>query len=272
MLTSIQHKQKIIAHEAFSIRNTAELVQRIISPLVDDLKEYFQQSDLSQPAISLTGDQKKFLKLVNDHSFLDISLLVIYVPEGMSASYHTYLNALSASVSQIELLPEELNNYIGFISRLLSNDDDKKSTDYAKHKYAAISRGITEAGEDAAKCFKKNSVVTEVKAGTVLRNNNDLKDAIQESSVLIARISKIDRTQLKKTVDKASELLTLLGSKITRGELDDMTPEMIAKIGDYSYVLAQYLEFYSITYYRIKALSTAIDQSMKKIQDIFERN
>lgn len=271
MLATLAHRRNIVALEAFSLSSVSNLVNRIIPGMINDMVNIFSTVNTNEPIVALSGDQKNFVKILNRTNYMDLAPLVIYVPEGMCVSYRDYLEALVDSVSRVELLPEELGTYIAFISRLISNKEDQTSTDYAKHKFQSLSNELVKANETVGHCFKKNSTETEVKASNVVRNNSEFQSVLEQTNLLSERIAKIDRSALQKQIQNASELLTTLERQIKRGEMSDISPEMISKIADYSYVIAQYLEFYSVTYYRIRAFTEAINQSIKKVSEILER-
>lgn len=270
-INSLRLKRDIVSMEAFSLPNVTDLVKRIIPGMILDMKSYIGTLSFTDSAINLTSNQKSLIKELPKHTYNDLSHLIVFVPEGLDVNYKQYLEALKLSLNQTDLVIEELGNYTTFLSRLVTNSDDLISTDYAKNKYKAIQEELEHASDVTSKCFKKNSTDTEKKYSNIVRNNSELKEVVEEMNTLITRIEAVDKKVITKKVNEASELLTIIYNKIKRGDMDNISPEMVSKISDYTYIIAKYLEFYSVTYYRVKAFTSAVNQTIDKVNEIINR-
>ena len=248
-----------------------EMAYKLIPNIVHEFKGFVSAFAPNQPAIQMSGKQKDFLKEIGKHSYLDMTPLYVYVPEGLNVSYKAYCEALESAVQYAEALPTELANYQTFLSRLLNNNDDLKSTDYAQFKYETMNSELDVSVATTGKCFKKNDTSTEVKYGSVLQNNNEWNAIFQQANALTQRIESIKRTELLKQIEAVTKLLDMLQGKIKRHEIDNISAEMAAKIGDYTYIVARYLEYYSVTYYRLKGLTECLNQTVDKVYDICTR-
>ena len=59
----------------------------------------------------------------------------------------------------------------------------------------------------------------------------------------------------------ASALLNTLLTKLNRGDLDDVSPQVVKNLADGAYQAACEVEFYSVTYYKVHALAGALDRT-----------
>lgn len=271
MLNQLRIQRDIAVLESFTMTSIQEMAYKLIPNIVDEFKGIISSFSTTKPAIQLTSKQKDFLKEIAKHPYFDLTPLYVYVPEGLQTSYKTYCEALRDALKYAEAIPVELSNYQTFISRLLSNDDDLKSTDYVEFKYKTLNKELDASINFTSKCFKKNNHDTEVKYGQIIQNHSEWQVVFQEINLLATEIEKINRTELLKQVENITELLEMLKNKIKRKEINNISPEMLAKIADYTYIVARYMEYYSVTYFRIKALVECLNQTVDKVYGICTR-
>ena len=271
MLNQLRIQRDIAVLESMTISGVKEMAYKLIPNIVNEFKGIMSSFSTTKPAIQLSGKQKDFLKEIAGHKYLDLVPLYVYVPEGLETSYTAYSEALLDTLKYAEVMPEELSNYQSFISRILSNDDDLKSTNYVESKFKELNKNLDLSIEKTSKCFKKNNHDTEVKYGQVVQNHAEWSVVFRDINILVSSIEKIDRIKLLKQIQDISDLLEMLKNKINRKEIDNISPEMLAKIADYTYIVARYMEYYSVTYFRIKALTETVNQTVEKVYGICTR-
>lgn len=271
MLTQLRLHREIIAMEEFTLASVKEMAYRLIPNIIGEMRGFMTSIKPSQSAIQLTSKQKDFVKAISKHAYLDLTPLQIFVPEGLNVSYNEYCEALKPSVQYVSTILTVLGDYKTYISRLLSSEDEVKSTDYAKFKFESLSGSIEKLSASTGKCFKKNDHTTEVKYGTALHNNNEWAEVFSQVNEMVTTIEAIKRTEMLKMIEDTSKLLDMLQNKIKRHEIDNISYEMLAKISDYTYVVACHLEFYSVTYFRTKTLAESINQTVDKVEGIINR-
>ncbi len=249
------------------------MAYKLIPGIMSEFKDFvahFSNSN-NKPAIQLTSKQTELVKTLGKHAYFDLAPLYVTVPEGLNVGYRAYCEALETALQFAEILPEELSNYETFISRLLSNEDDVKSTDYAKFKYDTMNKDLDASVAKIARCFKKNDHTTEMKYGQVIQSNGEWSTVFEQVNSIVKRIEAVDRTSLLKQIERTTKLLDMFQGKIKRHEIDNISHEMVAKVGDYTYIVARYLEYYSVTHYRVLALAEAINQTTEKVLAICNR-
>ena len=271
-LNQLKLQRDVAVLESFNMNSIKEMAYKLIPNIIGEFKGFVSSFSPNKPSIALTGKQKDFLKEIGKTPYFNLVPLYVYVPEGMNVSYKSYCDALKSAVQYAEALPTELGNYKGFLSRLLSNDDDLKSTDYAKFKYDTLNSELDASIADTGKCFRKNDHTTEVKYGQVVQNNGEWQAIFQDVNSLNTRIESIKKSELLKEVEAINKLLDMLQGKIKRHEIDNISGEMLGKIGDYTYIVARYLEYYSVTYYRLMGLTECLNQTVDKVHEICTRS
>lgn len=272
MLNELKLHRDVAVLESFSLNNIREMAYKLIPNIISEFKGFTSSFAPNEPAVQMTSKQKDFLKEISKHPYFDLGPLHVYVPEGLTTSYKRYCEALEGALQQVERVPEELSNYQTFISRLLTNEDDLKSTDYAKFKYDGMNKELDASAAETAKCFKKNDHTTEVKYSQVVQNNSEWTSVFNDVSKMVERIEAIDRSALLKKVADVNSILEMLQGKIKRQEIDNISSEMVAKIGEYTYIVARYLEYFSVTYYRVKALTECLNQTVDKVYAVCTRS
>lgn len=270
-LEQLRLHREVVALEAFALPDIKALAYRIIPNIISEFKGFITQISPSQPAIKLTSVQKNFLNELKKHSYLDLTPLQVYVPEGLQTGYKAYCEALESAAKLAENLPTELANYKAFISQLMGADEQLRSTRWDEKDYELMSGILAKSIEATSLCFAKNSTEANAKYSQVVQNNKEWEAVFGSINEIVLRIEKIKRTDLLKEISAIDHLLEMFQNKIKRNEIDNISPEMLSKISDYTYMVAQYLEYYSVTHFRIRVLAEAISQSVEKVYSIITR-
>lgn len=268
-LKSLYFHQRVAALETQTLSIT-DFVKRTIPNLITDIRGFFTTLKISEDSPQLTSREKDFIKEVSAQNYMDLVPLVVYVPEGLDVTYVSYLMVLEDAVNCAQKVEDELQEYVAFISRLLNNADELRSTHYVKSKYESITNEIDAINEKVAGCFKKGSIVTDVKYGHVVQNNREWEHVFAKATEVNMILLRVSKKNIQAKIATASELLELLYKKTNRGELDTITPEMVSKIADYTYAIARYLEFFSVVCYRARAVTESINASVDKVMKVLK--
>ena len=268
-LKSLYYHSQLAALESQTL-NISDFVKKSIPALISDVKSFFTTVNLNEDTPNLTSSQKDFVKLLQGHNYTDLAPLYVYVPEGLQASFLTYLDALGNAVAFASTVQTELVDYVAFISRLISHPDELKSTNYIKSRYEEINTELRLQNDAIEACFKRGSVSAQSKYGDVVVNNKEWDAVFVKITQVNEQLLHINKKDITKKIRDASELLDLLMKKTSRGELDNMTPEMVSKVADFTYAIARSLEFFSVVNFRVKVMTESVNQTVEKVMSVLK--
>lgn len=265
-----KHADLILASEDIG-NGISRLVTTVVPNIVADMKSYFSSIDMSGIPATITGKQKDFLKCINEITYINLSPITIYCPEGLKVTYNEYLVELQSAALFAENIIDEMNNYNHFLGTLVNNPDAQKDTNFIKNKFNEILKNQNDITVGLGNCFQNGSVTSEVPYSKLLRNNSSWINVFEMLESINKRITSIDRKIINKKINEATELLDIIERKAKNNELADLSPEMLGKISSYTFTVARYLEFYSATYYQIKVITTSVNQSVDKLIGICDK-
>lgn len=271
-IESMKLQRDVIALEFINLHSTKEYLKNIIPSFLDEMSGILSkfQSIQTEPAIqnNLSSKQTKFIKTLSQQPYSNIRELSIYVPEGFKGNLLEYSNLLLTYISIPEALLKELDEYSVFLSNISSNQNSQMSTDYNKKLYEDLHKEMVKIKKSFTEFFKDSNHQVEVKYKDVFNNNNEFSKAIEHTAELVKRIENINRSFIIKKVANISELISLINKRNKEDKLSAMSDEMVTKLSDYTYTMAERIEFFSVLFYRIRSLSSVLDQNIEKITNL----
>lgn len=263
MLNSLRIQRDATALESFNTADLPSLLRNVFPGMVSEFKGFINKFVPDEPAIALTSKQNDFLKEVMKHSYMDISPLTAYVPEGLNVSYYKYSeHLLPAAKYAANILSGTLSAYTVFLSQLISNKDQKFSTTSFMATYKGLDNARNKMNMDLGGCFKRGSTVTDVTFGDVVDRNADWQHVFQVSNEVTKLINTVDRKALNKKIAECAELLNIIMEKIKRNEFDGISPQAINNLADGTYQIASELEMFSVIYYKVSAYAESINRTI----------
>lgn len=271
MLHILDHRARLLALEAYSTHNVVELVKSVATDIYDAFGDFAAQFDPRRPALHLTSKQTAFLREVPKHNYVDIRPLGCFVPAGLNVPYLKYIDVLSPAVRSCAEMPEAvLAPYAQFLANLVTNRDAASGAGInAKLVEAKKAREIHNRSIGA--CFLEGSNRTDRSLGQVVARNTDWQPVLKGADEMIQAINKVDRNALDKKMRECVELLGLIQKKLKKGDFKDMSPASATSLADGAHEVALELEFFSVTYYRVQALATALNQTVERLDEIFKK-
>jgi hypothetical protein len=263
---------RLVALEAFSGANISETLQNAFPVLVDTLTSVFNKFVPGSTAISLTSKQSDFLRNVNSHSYLDISPLTAYVPEGLSVQYLDYCKVMMPAVEHAsEILNGVLSQYSVFLSQMIGNPDHRGSMNSFDHVYNDLNKERAKLNENLGDCFKVGSTKSEVNIGAVVSRNSDWHSVIESVEKMSKLVNSVDRKALNKKIAECTDLLKVIMRQIDDGSFEGASPETATNLSNGAYSVASELEFFSVMYYKTATFTEAVDRTMKHFKTVFEK-
>lgn len=264
MDNSLKRARNLVALEAYTVPDLTGLVQRVFPTILDGISS-FKGLFTPAPAVSITGDQKRFLKSLEGHSYANLMPIGAFVPEGMKETYLEYIAALHPAVQHVSKSVKVLDDFAVFLAMIMTNKSSLTETATKKKFYAELQAERERLIKGIQDCFN-NSTKTDVRVENVVKRNGDWDNVLKTTEEMTKEINKIERSHLNKKVDECTEMLNRISQRIHEGHFDKVSPAILIDLSDGAFQVASELEFYSIVYYRVLGLSEAISRTIKHIE------
>ena len=265
MTDTILAQSNRIALEAAGATDIQGLFRGFFPTVQNFFHEFTSRFSPNQQSVVLNRNEKAFYAEIQKHSYLDVSPLLAFVPEGLDANYLPYSNTLMDSAEYCnKLLNGVLNQYSVFLANLLTNHDQKLDTTVFTPVYEKQKMIRDKFNKDIGDCFKAGSSRADSTIGEVIARTTDWPRVFDNCHQLSKLISEVNRNSLNKKVAECSELLDRIMDKMKRNELDGMSPEVATNLANGAHAMASELEFFAATYFRIMTFVSAVNQTIEQ--------
>lgn len=254
-------RRDLVALEAFTVSDVTGLLRKVFPSIASQFSSLKGDLGSDTPPIKLNGQSHDLVALLSAHKYTDIDVLTVSVPEGLKTTYLEYLGPLEFAVEHTSKVLGALDPFIEFLGQIVNSADERLSSTPIDGSFEAIAKEREAINIALGKCFAVGSSKAQAKYGSVVERNADWTRVFQKSSELVERIGDIPRAELNKKVATASALLNTVLTKLNRGDLDDVSPQVVKNLADGAYQAACEVEFYSVTYYKVHALAGALDRT-----------
>jgi hypothetical protein len=272
MKSNLERTRDLVALEAYSVSDLGGLVRKVFPSIKTGLHNLVGMFGQGHDKVGLTSNQHDFMKVLNHKQYVDLMPLTAYVPEGLAVSYLEYDRELRPMVERACLVMSVLNPYSTWLALMAHSNEALLDTKSHAREYEKLAQERDALTRRVAACFKAGSTRTEAKLSDVIHRNSDWPAVFKATDAMSVEINKIDRKALDKKLNECVELIDAIGRKIERGDFEDVTPEAVMGLSDGAYHVAQELEFFSATYYRVLAFTTAVDRSLKHVVTVYKDN
>lgn len=252
------------AMEAFNLSSVKDFAMKLIPNIASTFSSFLSKFRAGD-SIKLSRDEKKLITFALKHDYVNLREFELIVPEGFVGKYIEYSQELTKSVGFLTNLISSLQEYRNYLARMITNREVIKSIDYDASDCNIFLEQIDGFNRGIAPFFKKNSTNAKRKYKDLLDRNADWEDIFTLNKKMLQDIESINRNDLMKYIKEISSLLDTLMKAIKSDGIEGISNETVAQIGDSTYALAKYLEFYSVTYYRLKAHTECINTSVGMI-------
>ena len=197
-----------------------------------------------------------------------LSKVFVPTPEGFIGNVDKYQASLAFSVDYYEEVTSVLlREFYVTVAAFVTNKDRKLSIkdDTAKFKgYEATRTGLT---KDISSHFSKGNT------GRTLFHDaygsyGEFKKVCKDNNSLTKRLDQIDLKKVADQVKKIVDTLDIAIASAERGDYDKASNEALMNMANGTFELAQQVEFFAATAYRIKALTFAIGETEDKIKSL----
>ena len=250
-------------------RNIIPKSVELIQSFIPDLNRFAPNSN-SEPVSQITNSERRALVgTLSKANFIDYSSTLVSVPEGFNGKLLSYLELM------IDLGEDAMKNglqiiqdYSTELSKFLSNSDIRKTMQSHDDYYKTISKIRAKHQEDIKKYFDKNKpTLSRQKFSTIFDRFGDLEKAF----VLEQKLKEVKRLQnysvIVSEIQKVSEILTLVKSRLDNGDIDEISPVVAKNLAEGAHEVGRYAEYLAMYGYLTE---TAIG-TVKNIEEQFTK-
>lgn len=264
---SLESIDERIAMEAGMISSITNMISDLVPNMIFGAKKIYNHFvKLEKPDLRLLMvDERKLKRALNPNSFADLSNIEIAMPEGFSGNTLTLFNCIKENVQYVNNAPPRLQDYIKFISGLISSSEGRRSLS----DYSAIMKAVDKEREEQiakyAANFTPGSVRSMMKYGDVVENNNQWIECISVVRSCMETALKHKIKDVQSQVDIVVRLLDDINSRVSKGTMNDMTPETLRTLSAMTLTMAREVEFYALTMYHLSESKRHYEESSKQL-------
>lgn len=271
-LNDMQRLRTLVSMEVISMDGVRNSLSNLIPSLRSNFELFSRKFVTKEPAITLKASDRDFLKLISGEQYLNLISYAAHVPEGMTASYLEYLIVLNQSVEHCaKNTLSMMNEYSLFLAQIVTNRELKHTVRSNVPKMQTLEKERKALVERMGKCFSQTTNAT-VSYGDVVARNSDWQNVFELLEQSNRAVNFISRDTLHKKADECNRLLEIVIKQIKAGYYDDASPEVTANLSEGAYQAASELEFFSVVYYKLLTLNTAIADTIKKVTESIKAN
>lgn len=269
---SVERNLQQIAMESGVLSNMVNSIKNIFPDLISTLRNSFSHTE-NLPAIEirLTNDQKFLIKEINQFNYIDIAELSTQVPEGFVGNYIDYTKELITIIDDIsDVNGKVLQPYSVYLSTFLTNKDAKYNTKDQTRLYNSMKVAREHHVKSLGHYFKDSSNVSKVKIGQVIKRNSDFQLVYNQTGVIAKKIYSINLKTLNENVKRCLDMLDMIIEKIEKNEIEHVSPEVTQNLAFGAYEVAREIEFFSVIYFKVLALTTSVDATTVKVNNFIK--
>ena len=235
-------------------------------------------SELSGSMNSLIETAKSFnivdLKALIRNNFLGVKdvpedtlkKLFIPVPEGFIGKAIEYQASLGFCLDYYdEVTAKSLKEFYVRVAAFITNKDRKLSIKDDSNVFKQNEQSRTTLTKELTTYFNKGNTGRTL-FHDVYDGYGDFKQASKTNGVLIKRLEKYDLKNIANQVKRIVDTLDLAIKSGKEGSYDKASNEALMGLANGTFELAQQIEFFAVTIYRIKALAFSISETDSKIK------
>lgn len=222
------------------------------------------------PAIApLDAKQREFLVKVAGRNYVNLSQMPCKVPEGLKVPYLQYLHILAEASAHAVQVVERLSKFTLFLGELINEHQFQLSTKVDRVYYAKLKAEREHLNGMLGTCFTPGSTKVDANYNTVVQRNGDWKQVFESLNLVSAQVNGVNKRTLDKKIEEAAHYLDIIETKATRGELNQITPQVITELAEGSYELGRDVEQFVNIWYKAQALTESINKTTGSLVAVY---
>ena len=250
-----------------------EGISDMLSKVMPDINNGFQSilnTINPKGVLGFIFDSNVHTALANSN-YVVLARLELPVPEGLQVRYLTYLNSLEGAVERIKPLPTYLDDFTRYVAGILTNHDNRVSTISQDNLFMDLDTSRGAAYAAIASCFSGGTKAKR-KYGDLVERNADWTTIESKAKGLIKELNRYDRAELIAKSKHLHSLLVKVEVTAKRGGFDLANPNVLKTLAEGAYQLASELEYLSVIYYRVLALTKCLEQDLSLLKKATSNN
>ncbi len=208
-------------------------------------------------------------KEVDKLSFIDMSTMLIQVPEGFHGNLYEYSTILGKVYPNITTKAFELSNELIIeLGKIVNINSHKLSS----RDLTSLYEPYTILRQDSEKLlngfFEVGSTQSKISLGSVIGSSNEIKLTFQNLSDLERAIKGTNIHSLLDQINHIGELLKTIEDQIKIDSGSKFSPQIVKLLAEGTYECAKYYEFVSVLFYDCDVLIECVQQLNKKIKKL----
>lgn len=271
VLEELNGQREQLALESSDLANNLiASVKRIFPSIMKSFASVGAAFSPSEPGVPLTSNQEDFLDLISHYTYLDLAQTRTFVPEGMHSTYLDYGHTLLDASEQAVKVVDTLNTYSTYLAMIITNKNSELSTKNNNKFYEGMESRRNTLHHGLGAHFATGKHETNTTYGKVVARNSDWKEVFALSDKISTTLNTVDRKALIQKTKETNEYMQEIIRMIDDGQLENMSPAVANEFAEGAYQIASELEFFSLTYYRGMAFTTAVNDTVKRIREVFK--
>ena len=217
--------------------------------------------------VPLDKYQKAFLSEIEGVPYTELRELRAFVPEGVSVTYLEYLKTLVPVTAYLKDIQRDVTSpYLFLLAQMVSDVNANISTKSEQATYEKMKAVRDEAYESLAKLYEKNSYKAMTKVGAVIERNADWKDVFTQLKSCVINVESVNRESIARQIKQCTDYLEIIYQNLSKDNAKSTSQEAAQNLAAGAYEVAQQLQFFSTTYYRVLALNGSVKNTIEHIQ------
>lgn len=222
------------------------------------------------PAIApINSTQRDFLKNVAGRNYVNLSQMPCKVPEGLKVPYLQYLHVLSEASAHAVQVVERLSKFTIFLGELINEHQFQLSTKVDRGYYAKLKDEREHLNGMLGVCFTPGSTKVDANYGAVVQRNGDWKQVFETLNLVSEQVNSVNKRTLDKKIEEAAHYLDIIETKVQRGELTQVTPQVVTELAESAYELGRDVEQYVNIWYKTQALTESVNKTTASLLAVY---
>jgi len=260
-----------LALESTMATNVIDFFRRSLPIMTNELKDYVSHFRTPDQEIDLTAIDSNYATSERhklERYYTSWREVLVQVPEGFKkGEFLPYVMALNSIGSNLfEQTNKLISEYRFALSSIISNKEQRTSLKDLSYNYEGITSARSELEERIASFFE-STTTSRYRLIDVLPRYSDSKRLIGETKQLARLVSIKQLTQIKTLVNETVSVLMVLENQITKGDMSDISPQVVKNIAQGAYELAKYIDSIAVFYYAGVSIITCVNLLFDKIKD-----
>lgn len=217
---------------------------------------------------NLTGFTDK--ENISASDFQDFTNVNITIPESFTGNLYEYSEFLDRSwkflhanvFPQLDLFYASLASFASNKEAKILLKDTSKVYDTLESEYDSLSK---EATTYFGKVLHNSSTG---KLGSAFSDMDQYRNCSKTALRLVEELSNDDIKQINVKLEKIVSVLDTIIEEAKAGNYDRASFESVKSLAKGTYSLARVIEFYPVTYYRVKDLAFSMNENRKVVSDL----